>query len=98
MRVKEKSETAGLKLNIKKMKIVTSYSISSWETEGEKVEAVTDFIFLDSKITLNGDCSHEIKTLAPWEENDHKMRQCIEKQRRHFSNKGPYSQSYGLFL
>ena len=60
MKMKEESEKVGLKLN-QKMKIMASGSITSWQTEGEKVEAVTDFIFLGSKITADGDCSHEIK-------------------------------------
>ena len=61
MRVKEESEKAGLKLSIQKTKIMASGPISSWQTEEEKVEAVTDFIFLGSKITVDGNCSHEIK-------------------------------------
>jgi len=61
MKVKEKSEKAGLKLNIKKMKIMASSPITSWQIDGEITETVTDFIFLDSKITVDGDCSHEIK-------------------------------------
>ena len=61
MRVKEESEKAGLKLNIQKTKIMASGSITSWQIDREKVEAVTDFIFLGSWITLDGDCSHEIK-------------------------------------
>ena len=61
MRVKEKSEKAGLKLNIQKTKIMVSGPIASWQIEREKVEAVTNFIFLGSKITADGDCSHEIK-------------------------------------
>ena len=61
MKVKEESEKAGLKLNIQKMKIMASSSITSWQIEGEKVEAGTDFTFLGSKITADGDCSHEIK-------------------------------------
>ena len=61
MRVKEKSEKAGLKLNIQKTKIMASGLITSWQIEEEKVEAVTDFIFLGSKITVDGDCPHEIK-------------------------------------
>ena len=60
MRVKEESEKANLKLNIQKTKILASRSMASWQTEGEKVEAVTDFIFLDSKIMADGDCSNEI--------------------------------------
>ena len=61
MRVKEKSEKAGLKLNIQKTKIMVSSPITSWQIDGEKVETVTDFIFLGSKITADSDCSHEIK-------------------------------------
>ena len=60
MKVKEKSEKAGLKLNIQKM-IMASSPITSWQIEGERVETVTDFIFLGSEITVDGDCSHEIK-------------------------------------
>ena len=61
MRAKEESEKASLKLNIQKPKIVASGPITSWQIDGEKVEAMTDFIFLGSKITADGDCSHEIK-------------------------------------
>ena len=61
MKVKEESEKVGLKLNIQKTKIVASGPITSWKIEGGKVKAVTDFIFLGSKITVDGDCSHEIK-------------------------------------
>ena len=61
MRVKEESEEAGLKLNIQKNKIMASGSIISWQIDREKIETVTDFIFLDSKITADGDCSHKIK-------------------------------------
>ena len=61
MRVKEESEKAGLKLNIQKTKIMASSPISSWQIDGEKVESVTDFLFLGSKITADGDYSHEIK-------------------------------------
>ena len=61
MRVKEKSEKAGLKFNIQKTKIMASGPITSWQIAGEKVETVTDFIFFSSKITADGDCSHEIK-------------------------------------
>ena len=61
MKVKEKSKKAGLKFNIQKTKIMASGPITSWQIEEEKVEAVKDFIFLDSKITANGDCNHEIK-------------------------------------
>ena len=61
MRVKKESKKTGLKLSVQKTKIMASSPITSWQTEGEKVEAVTDFIFLGSKITANGDCSHKIK-------------------------------------
>ena len=61
LKVKEESEKAGLKLNIQKTKIMASSSITSWKIDGETMEAVTDFIFLGSKITADGDCSHEIK-------------------------------------
>ena len=61
MKVKEESEKVGLKLNIPKTKIMASDSITSWQIDGEKVETVTDFIFLGSRITVDGDCSHEIK-------------------------------------
>ena len=61
MKVKEESEKVGLKLNIQKMKIMASVPITSWEIDGETVETVSDFIFLGSKITEDGDCSHEIK-------------------------------------
>ena len=62
MKVREESEKVGLKLNIQKTKIMASGSTTSWEIDGETVEAVSDFIFLGSKITADGDCSHEIKT------------------------------------
>src|SRR5574340_618867 len=62
MKVKEKSEKVGLKLNVQKTKIMASGPITSWEIDGETVETVSDFIFLGSKITADGDCSHEIKT------------------------------------
>ena len=61
------------------------------------MEALTDFIFLGSKITADGDCSHEIKTFAPWKESYDKPRQCVKKQRHHLADKGLYSQSYGGF-
>ena len=61
MKVKEEGEKAGLKLNIQKTKIMASVPITSWQIDGEKMETVTDFIFLSSKITVDGDCSHKIK-------------------------------------
>ena len=66
MKVKEESEKAGLKLIIQKTKIMASSPITSWQINGETMETVTDFIFLGSKVTADGDCSHEIKTLVPW--------------------------------
>ena len=68
-KVKEESEKVGLKLNIKKTKIMASGPITSWEIDGETVEKVSDFIFRGSKITSDGDCSHEIKTLTPWKKS-----------------------------
>ena len=67
LKVKEESEKAGLELNIQKTKIMASSPIISWQIVGKTVETVRDFIFGGSKITADGDCSHEIKTLAPWE-------------------------------
>ena len=65
MKVKEESEKVGFKLNIQKTKTMASGPITSWEIDGETVDTVADFIFLGSKITADGDCSHEIKTLTP---------------------------------
>ena len=73
MKVKEESEKVGLKLNVQKTKIMASGPITSQQINAEKVE--TDFIFLGSKITADGDCSHEIKRLAPWKESYDKPRQ-----------------------
>ena len=74
---------------------MASGPITSWQIEGEKVEVMTFFFFpLGFKITVDGDCSHEIKTSAPWKESYDKCKQCIKKQRCHFADKGPYSQSY----
>ena len=94
IRVKEESDKAGLKLNILKTQIMASGLITSWQIVGGKVETVTDCVFLDSKITVDGDCSYEIKTLAPWKESYDRPRQCIK--RHHFTNKGPSSQSYSF--
>ena len=96
IKVKEENEKAGLKLNIQKAKIMASGPITSWQIDGENVDTMSDFIYLDSKINAHGDCSHEIKTLAPWKNSYDKPRQCIKKQRDHFANKGPFSQSYGF--
>ena len=69
MKVKEESEKAGLKLKIQKTKIMASGPITSWQIDGETMETVTDFIFLGSKITADGDCSHELKDACSLEEN-----------------------------
>ena len=95
--MKEESEKAGLKLNIPKTKIMASGSITSWKIDGETIETMRDFIFFGSKITADGDCSHEIKRhLTPWKESYDQPRQHIKKQRHHFANQGPSSQSYGF--
>ena len=94
MKVKEENEKAGLKLNIQKTKIMASGPTTSWQKDGETVETVTDFILGGSKITADGDCSHEIKILAPWKKSYQQPRQHIKKQRHYFVNKGPSSQSY----
>ena len=78
MKVKGKSEKVELKFNIQKMKIIASSHIISWQIDGETMETVTDFIFLGSKITADGDCSHEIKILAPWKKSYDKPRQHIK--------------------
>ena len=79
------------------MKIMASGPITSWQINGETMETVTDFIFLSSKITAVGDCSHKIKRcLLLGKKSYDKPRQCIKKQRHHFANKGPSSQSYGF--
>ena len=78
IRVKEGSEKARLTLNIKKSKIMASNLIIAWQIEGEKVEVVTEFLFLDSKITVDSDCSHRIRRRL---ESDYKPRQYVEKKR-----------------
>ena len=94
MKVKEESEKAGLKLSIKKTKIMASGPVTSWQIDEETMETVTDFILGRSKITAHGDCSHEIKTLIPWKESYDQPRQHIKKQRHYFASKGLSSQSY----
>ena len=91
MKVKEESEKVGLKLNIKKTKIMASGPITSWQIDGETVERVTHFI-LGGEV----DYSHEIKRLAPWKKSYDQPRQLIKKQRCYFANKSPSSQSYGF--
>ena len=96
MKVKVESEKVGLKINIQKTRIMASGLITSWQIDGETVETVSDFIFGGSKITADDDCSHEIKTLAPWKKSYDQPRQHIKKQRHYFANKGPSNQSYGF--
>ena len=97
MKVKEESEKVGLKLNIQKTKIMTFGPITSWEIDEETMETVTDFIFLGSKMTADGDCSQEIKRLpAPWKKSSDQPRQHFKKQRHYFANKVPSSQSYSF--
>ena len=97
MKVKEESKKDGLKLNIQKMKIMASGVITPWEIDGETVETVSGFIFGGSKITADGDCSHEIKRrlLLGRKVND-QPRQHIKKQRHYFANKVSHSQSDGF--
>ena len=70
--------------------------ITSWEIDGETVETVSDFIWGDSRITADGDCSHEIETLTPWKESYDQSKQHIKKQRHYFANKVPSGQGYGF--
>ena len=93
MKVKEESEKVGLKLNIQKTKIMASGLITSWEIDGETVETVADCIFLGSKITADGDCSHEIKRLLLLGSKVMTNLDSILKSRDYFANKGLYSQS-----
>ena len=98
MKVKEESEKVGLKLNTQKTKIMASSPITSWQIDGETREAVTDFILGGSKITADGDCSHEIKRLLLLGKKSYDQpRQYIKKQRHYFANKGSSSQSYGFY-
>jgi len=94
MKVKEESGNVGLKLNIQETKIMASGPITSWQLDGETMEAVADFIFWAPKslqmVTLT------IKTLAPWNKSYNALRQHIKKPRDYFANKGPSSQSYGF--
>ena len=91
MKVKEESEKAGLKLNIQKMKIMASGPITSWQIDRGKE---TDFIFLGSKITVDSECSHEIKRrLVLGRKAMTNLDSVLKKQRHHFASKGPYSPS-----
>ena len=96
MKVKEESEKAGLKLNIQKTKIMASGPITSWEIDGETVETVSDFTLGGSKITADGDCSHEIKRRLLLGRKVMTNLDSIFKSRHYFANKGPSSQDYGF--
>ena len=97
MKVKEENEKVGLKLNIQKTKIMASSPITSWQLDGETVETVHDFIFWGSKITTDGDCSHEIKKcLLLGRKVMTNLDRTFKKQRHYFVNKGPSSQGYGF--
>ena len=96
MKVKEESEKVGLKLNIQKTKIIASSPIISRQIDGETMETVADFIFLGSKITADGDCSHEIKRCLLLGRKVMTNLDNIQKQRHYFANKGPFSQGYGF--
>ena len=87
MKVKDESEKVGLKLNFQKTMIMASGLITSWQIGEEIMETVTDFIFLGSKITADGDCCHKIKMLAPWKKSNDKPRQHIKKQRHYLPTK-----------
>ena len=91
---REEWKKNGLQLNIQKTKIMASGPITSWQIDGETVETVADFTFLGSKITADGDCSHEIKTFTPWKKSYDQPSQHIKKLRHYFANKGPSSQGY----
>ena len=95
MKVKEESEKVSLKLNIQKTKIMASGPITSWKIDGEKMETVTDFIFLGSKITADGDCSHEIKRCLLLRRKVMTNLDSILKS-RDITNKGPSSHSYSF--
>ena len=95
--MKEESEKVGLKFNIQKIKIMASSPFTSRQMDGETMETVRDFILGGSKITADGDFSHEIKnTLALWKKSYDHYRQHMKKQRHYFANKGLSSQSYGF--
>ena len=96
MKVKEGSEKVVLKLNIQKTKIMASGLITSWQIDGETVETASDFILGGFKLTVNGDCSHEIKRHLLLRRKVLTNLDNIRKQRLYFANKGPSSQGYGF--
>ena len=96
MNVKEESETSGLNSPFRKMKIMAFCPITSWQIDGETKETVRDFILWGSKITADGDCSHEIKRRLLLGRKAMTNLDSFKKQRRYFANKGPSSQNYGF--
>ena len=96
MKVKEESEKTGLKLNIPKTKIMASSSIISWQIDGETMETVADFIFLDSEITAMVTAAMKLRHWLLGKKSYEKPRQCIKKQRHSFADKSSYSQTYGF--
>ena len=95
MRVKDEGERAGLKLNIQKTKIMVSGAITSWKIDGDTMKTVTEFIFLGSKVTADGDCSHAIKRCLLLGRKGMTNLDNLPKS-RDITNKGPSSQSYGF--
>ena len=96
MKVKDESEKAGLKFNIQKTKIIASSPITSWQIDMETMEKVRDFIFMGSKITADGDCSHKIKRCLLLGRKAMTNLDSVLKSRHYFANKDPSSQSYGV--
>ena len=96
LKVKEESEKVSLKLNIQQTKFMASGPITSWQIDGETVETVADFIFGGSKITADGECSHEIKRCLLLGRKFMTNLDRIFKSRDYFANKGPSSQGYGF--
>ena len=97
MKVKEESEKVVLKLNIQKTKIMASSPITSWQIHWETMQTVTDFTFLDSEITADGDCSHKIKRhLVPGKKAMTKLDSILKSRDMKFVNKGPFSQGFGF--
>ena len=98
MKLKEESEKAGLKLNIQETNIISSSPITSWQIDAETMETVRDFILGGSKITVDGDCSHEIKRcLLLGRKAMRNLDSILKKQTHYFANKGLSSQSYAFF-
>ena len=96
MKLKEETKNVGLKLNIQKTKIMASSPITSCQVDGKTMETVTHFLFLGSKITADGNCSHEIKMLTPWKKSYGQPEQHIKKEKHHFAHKVLSIQSYSF--